>query len=88
MINDMYFVRPGEHGILARWHGAPWPLALLLAVPLAHLWLLLLVWLACVKEWARGRWVLMLMIALGISIAVFHGFIWDNGSWVRHRFSS
>jgi hypothetical protein len=84
MVNDLFFRRPGELGLWEKWHGAPWPLALALASPLAHVWLLLIVVLRGLErergpaDISRG-----LVSTLVSAVAVFHALFWDNGSWLR-----
>jgi len=88
LVNDMFFTRPGQHGIMTTWKAAPWYLVALLGVPLAHIWLLALAWHALWGSRAIWRRARPLAVALLISIAVFHAIAWDNGAHVKRLISS
>jgi hypothetical protein len=84
LVNDLFFLRPGEPTLFARWHGAPWPIVLLLALALAHVWLLVMVVLSGLsRERGRAAPSRQLAIVLVATIAVFHAIAWDDGSWVK-----
>ena len=86
LVTDLFLVAYGEHGILARWHGAPWPVALLPAAPLAHVWLVA-GWIARARGRVRTRGASLLLVALAAGIVVFHALLWDNGAWVKRLLS-
>lgn len=91
MVNDTFLLRPGEHGVLATWVHFPVPWALGLAVPLAHLWLLVVVALRGLErlQRERGRAEVSrgLVAVLFFTVGVFHAIFWDNGRWVNQLLS-
>ena len=87
LLHDEFLTPAGQHGIMARWHGAPWYVIPLLAVPFAHIWFLALLWSATVGDrvlWRAGR---VLAAVLVLSIAVFHALLWDSGAAVKRVLS-
>ncbi len=88
LVHDTFFTRPEEYGIITTWKAAPWYVVLFLGVPLAHIWLLALIWQALWGSRAIWRRARLLAVALLISILVFQALMWDSGERVKRIISS